>query len=247
MMRGIGICPRVYKSIFMSKIKININNIFLSVDGECNFYGQGCWSVFIRFAGCTVGCTYCDTKYCWRKKSGMLMTIPQIIREVKKVGKGTKKVTITGGEPLEQREGLYDLISGLQSFVNFYDITVETAGIYDFTDISNAVSIVADYKLKSAGKCSRLIKEDYFYDLMGEDFIKMVITNKRDFNEAVTFSKRMMKDIRAKIFFSPSIGLLEPMKLFTWMKNSDCPKLGIKYNLQIHKFIFGNNWRKEER
>lgn len=38
---------------------LKVNEIFLSIDGEVNHMGQGCFSTFIRLSGCNCKCSYC--------------------------------------------------------------------------------------------------------------------------------------------------------------------------------------------
>lgn len=57
-----------------------ISEIFYSIQGEGLLTGVP--SVFIRLAGCTLGCQWCDTKYAWDPDAGVDLTIPQIIQKV---------------------------------------------------------------------------------------------------------------------------------------------------------------------
>lgn len=68
-----------------------INEIFYSIQGEgCK---SGIPSIFIRFSGCNLKCTFCDTRH----EEGKMMTDEEIIREVSKY-KGAQ-IVLTGGEP----------------------------------------------------------------------------------------------------------------------------------------------------
>jgi organic radical activating enzyme len=73
-----------------------VNEIFTSIQGEG--FHMGVPATFIRLQGCTVGCSWCDTKYTW-KKGGRKMVTSYILERVK-----TRHVVITGGEPT-----MYDL------------------------------------------------------------------------------------------------------------------------------------------
>lgn len=67
--------------------------VFLTVQGEGQFLGQP--MVFVRLAGCDVGCPQCDTDYTVRSKA----TASEIVRQCVEVAGGVKWVWITGGEP----------------------------------------------------------------------------------------------------------------------------------------------------
>ncbi|MGH7239784.1 MAG: 7-carboxy-7-deazaguanine synthase QueE, partial [Candidatus Saccharimonadales bacterium] len=58
---------------------LKILSIYEAVDGEANAWHQGTWSVFIRMAGCQVGCRWCDTVYSWPANRGMEYTVPELL------------------------------------------------------------------------------------------------------------------------------------------------------------------------
>lgn len=68
-----------------------INEIFYSLQGE-GFY-TGTPAVFIRFSGCNLKCSFCDTQH----EEGCLMSDDEIMEEVGKYPAAT--VILTGGEP----------------------------------------------------------------------------------------------------------------------------------------------------
>ncbi len=95
-----------------------VNDIFHTVQGEGVFVGTP--ATFIRLQGCTVGCTWCDTKYTWLK-GGKRMTIKEIVNEVRH-----PHIVITGGEPtLYNLDGL---IHGLRAKKSGRFIQLETSG-----------------------------------------------------------------------------------------------------------------------
>lgn len=68
-----------------------INEIFYSLQGE-GFYA-GTPAVFIRFSGCNLKCSFCDTRH----EDGERMTDEAILAEVMKYP--APMVILTGGEP----------------------------------------------------------------------------------------------------------------------------------------------------
>jgi len=79
-------------------VRLRISEIFASVQGEGVTIGTP--SAFVRLQGCSVGCTWCDTKYSWASTGGREMTLDAVLAEV--ASTGLENVVVTGGEPLEQ-------------------------------------------------------------------------------------------------------------------------------------------------
>ena len=102
--------------------EIPLMESFYSIQGEG--YHSGRAAFFIRFAGCDVGCTWCDVKESWDTKQHALVQISNIIEDVKE--SKTDFVVITGGEP-----GMYNLkplTSALKTIG--MEIAIETSGAY---------------------------------------------------------------------------------------------------------------------
>jgi 7-carboxy-7-deazaguanine synthase len=109
---------------------LKINEIFWSFQGEG--LRVGIPSVFLRFAGCSVQCPYCDSKDSWKSDAGASVSIGEILSEIEKHQKKypQSQVVITGGEPLEQE--LSEITTALKKKNNF--LSIETNGIH-FQDL----------------------------------------------------------------------------------------------------------------
>src|SRR5262245_3849043 len=77
--------------------RLRITEIFFSLQGESSHVGLPC--AMVRLTGCNLRCVWCDTEYSF--KGGVTMAIDEVIDRVEKMP--TKRVEITGGEPLLQR------------------------------------------------------------------------------------------------------------------------------------------------
>ncbi len=100
---------------------LKINEIFYSLQGEGLY--TGCAAVFVRLAGCSMGCPWCDTKYA--QKEGKLLSIEEIFEEIKKYS--CPRIVITGGEPCEQNVGaLLHFLKG-----KGFELHLETNGAID--------------------------------------------------------------------------------------------------------------------
>lgn len=75
-------------------LKIKINEIFYSLQMEGRNTGMP--AIFIRFSGCNLRCSFCDTKHSY----GRRMTLREIVNRLKQFNCQT--VVITGGEPTIQ-------------------------------------------------------------------------------------------------------------------------------------------------
>ena len=80
-------------------MKYKVAEIFESINGEGMKAGE--LSVFIRFTGCNLCCSYCDTKWANESDAPYLeMGLEEIVKKAQ--GYQVKNVTVTGGEPLLQ-------------------------------------------------------------------------------------------------------------------------------------------------
>ena len=70
---------------------------FISINGEGRRAGE--LAVFIRFKGCNLNCSYCDTKWANEPACDYEELSPDDICEYVSET-GIKNVTLTGGEPL---------------------------------------------------------------------------------------------------------------------------------------------------
>lgn len=68
-----------------------INEIFYSLQGEGFFTGMA--AVFVRFSGCNLRCSFCDTKH----EKGTMMTDREILQAIAQYP--SEIVILTGGEP----------------------------------------------------------------------------------------------------------------------------------------------------
>lgn len=109
---------------------LKINEIFWSFQGEGLRVGVP--SIFLRLAGCSVQCPYCDTKDSWECNTGTALPIEGILLEIEKYKQKypQSQVVITGGEPLEQ--DLSEITAALKK--KNHSLSIETNGIH-FQDL----------------------------------------------------------------------------------------------------------------
>lgn len=214
-----------------------VYSIFLSIDGEVNYYGQGGFATFIRLAGCNLECKWCDTKYAQKYSDGNEMFLDEIIIQVEEIG--CKKITITGGEPLCQPKALSYLTKAL--WHAGYKITIETNGSLQPTGLYGTTSFAVDYKLPSSGVEEEMLPDSSFLNLTTSDYIKFTIGSHNDF----LFAKAKIAywntqgGTKAKIAMSPCNHIM-PIRVIQWMKESKL--FDVMLNLQLHKIVnFGES------
>lgn len=113
--------------------KLRVLEIYKCLQGEGILAGSP--SVLVRFAGCSVGCSWCDTKFSWvANKPNLLCDVEDVVRDALDKSRHIKHIIISGGEPLEQpQEALYKLLIALVA--NGKVVTIETSGVI-FPDTS---------------------------------------------------------------------------------------------------------------
>ncbi len=107
---------------------LKISEVFWSAQGEG--VRSGVPSIFIRLAGCSLRCPYCDTRGAW--SHGRRMNVEAIVAAVNelKVSYPQARLVFTGGEPLEQDLG--ELAAACRRENRF--TSVETNGLH-FQDL----------------------------------------------------------------------------------------------------------------
>jgi organic radical activating enzyme len=100
---------------------LGVNEIFASFQGEGANAGLPC--VFVRFSGCNLSCSWCDTDF----RENERLAPEEVVSRVKKF-RGVRNVVLTGGEPSVQNAGaVAALLDALKS--SGYRILLETNGI----------------------------------------------------------------------------------------------------------------------
>jgi organic radical activating enzyme len=112
----------------MESLTAPIVEIFRSLEGEG--YAIGTPTIFIRLAGCDVGCKFCDSKLTWNQNDFPQMTVKQVLEQVRvlRLGSVVTRISITGGEPLMHEKFLLALADELLLGNDYYFINLETSG-----------------------------------------------------------------------------------------------------------------------
>ena len=217
---------------------------FISINGESRFSGE--LAVFIRFAGCNLACTYCDTA--WAIPSDC----PHEVMSLKEItdyahASGVTRVTLTGGEPLLQ-EDINSLVAELIG--RNHKVEIETNGAVNISplmkmaaelSIRDELSVTLDYKCPSSGMEKFNIEENYML-LREYDTVKFVVGSIEDLDRAKEIIDRFnLMGRHIAVYLSPVYGKIEPAEIVEYMKANKMN--GVRHQLQQHKFI----WDPEKR
>ena len=205
---------------------LRINEIFYSIQGESSRIGMP--TVFVRLTGCPMRCTYCDTAYAFHE--GQQKEIQEIIQEIKKFD--TNYVTVTGGEPLAQKNCI-ELMNQLCELG--YLVSLETGGALDIKDVHLKVKIILDVKTPKSNED----KNNFWPNLSNirtNDEIKFVIQDYKDFTWSMDIIEKYQLN-QNQILFSPVYKVLANEQLAEWILKH---QLNVRLQLQLHKILWGD-------
>ena len=205
---------------------LKIYEIFHSLQGETSRFGLP--TVFVRLTGCPMRCTYCDTEYAFSGGSNML--ICDIIKKVAEFG--TKYVTVTGGEPLAQRECL-TLLQALCD--EGYSVSLETGGAMDIAPVDKRVSVILDIKTPGSNEEKNMLWGNIAH-VKATDEIKFVRCNRTDYDWAKAKMAELKLSEKCPILFSSSFHELKADELAGWVL---ADKLNVRMQIQLHKILWG--------
>lgn len=207
--------------------RLKITEIFHSLQGEARNVGLP--TVFVRLTGCPLRCAYCDTAYAFT--GGDWMNIDAIISEVKRYG--TPHVTVTGGEPLAQKNCIV-LLKRLCDLG--YDVSLETSGALLVDKVDERVIKIVDVKTPASLEESKNKVENFAF-LKAEDQVKFVICDESDYQWSKQFLGDHQLENKCEVLFSPSHDQLEAATLAAWVLRD---KLKVRFQIQLHKYLWGD-------
>ena len=205
---------------------LRITEIFHSLQGETSRTGLP--TVFVRLTGCPLRCGYCDTAYAFH--GGTTLTLEQILAEVARYA--TRYVTVTGGEPLAQKNCL-PLLSALAE--RGYSVSLETSGALDISKVDPRVSRIVDLKTPGSGEVNKNRWANLEY-LNSRDEIKFVLCDERDYSWAKELLTERRLALVCPVLFSPAYGRLDGATLAGWILRDRLP---VRMQLQLHKILWG--------
>ena len=152
---------------------------FHSLQGEGFHSGKSAF--FIRLAGCTVGCSWCDTKLSWNSKDYPLKSIEELSIETKEASqKGASLLVITGGEPLHHN--LNSFCKAIKDLNKSISIHIETSGVDELSGSFDWVTLSPKRHYPPQHSFLKLCNE-----------VKVIINNEKDIEFAKTIKNKIAK------------------------------------------------------
>ncbi len=206
-------------------MQCRVTEIFYSLQGETRTIGLP--TVFVRLTGCPLRCQYCDTAYAFT--GGEKMDIDDIVDKV--ASYSPRYVTVTGGEPLAQKNCL-PLLSALCDLN--VEVSLETSGAIDVSAVDDRVVKVMDLKTPGSQEMSKN-RYDNIALLSSNDQVKFVICDRQDYDWACEKLTEFDLSERCEVLFSPIHGELEPSELADWIVADNMP---VRMQVQLHKYLW---------
>ncbi len=191
-----------------------VMEIFHSLQGEG--FNTGKPAVFIRLAGCDVGCSWCDVKESWDADAHPVMNVEQILEEAAKFP--ADNVVVTGGEP-----AMYDL-GPLTS-------SLKQAGKTLWLETSGAHPITGgwDWICLSPKKFKPVLKENF--SLAHE--LKIIVVNRSDLEWAGRLAGKVSGSCH--LFLQPEWDRREKTEPLAIAFIRDNPQW--RLSIQTHKYL----------
>jgi 7-carboxy-7-deazaguanine synthase len=204
--------------------RVQLSEIFTSIEGEGILIGTK--TLFIRMAGCHLGCIWCDTGYALPLNSGKEYTLGHVKDMIsKELRPNTYKANFTGGEPLLQHYAVADLArfikdKGLKTYLesSCFD-SHRFEKVLPFIDICKIEFKMRDSKAVDSERHDRLlINERECLDLSIEcsktTYIKIIVTASSSIGEFRNLLQDVFTHIETRdlagFIIQPSSAMDEP-------------------------------------
>ena len=214
-------------SVNHSEAQLRISEIFYSLQGETSRVGLP--TVFVRLTGCPLRCVYCDTAYAFT--GGQNMSLAGILKQV--AGYSPRYVTVTGGEPLAQKN-CRPLLNALCD--EGYQVSLETSGAIDISEVDARVMRVVDIKTPASGEAGKNCWENLPF-ITRHDEVKFVLCDEADYLWAKTIIQQHQLTNKCTVLFSPVHVGLNPTHLAEWILRDNLP---VRLQVQLHKILWNN-------
>lgn len=211
---------------------LRITEMFLSIQGESSHAGRPC--SFVRLTGCPMRCVWCDSEYTFH--GGEKIGFDAIFAKLEEFGCGL--VEVTGGEPLAQKNVFPFIIELCE---RGYEVLIETGGFVSTEKVDPRATVILDVKCPASGEAERNHWENLSRLRGDKDEVKFVIADMNDWEFArQVISEYSLSDRAKEILISPVHGIEDLPGLAEAIARSG---MRVRFNLQLHKYIWGADVR----
>lgn len=174
-------------------MKARIVEVFDSIQGEGLYLGEK--QIFVRFFGCNLSCSFCDTK----PDRFMEYEPHELISELKLYNRKYHSISFTGGEPLLAKDFLKEVLQATSKDGHRHYLETNGTLHFELEDLIDYIDIVAmDVKLPSSSGMGNLWQQHRrFLEIASkkEVFLKAIIgasTEEAELQEVF----KMIKEVR---------------------------------------------------
>ncbi len=158
------------------------------------------------------------------------MKIDAILSRVAELG--AHYVTVTGGEPLAQKD-CHALLSALCDAG--YSVSLETGGAMDIAAVDPRVSVILDIKTPGSGELEKNLWAN-LARLKKTDEVKFVLCDRADYDWAKQQLVLHKLNETCPVVFSPVFSQVNATDLAEWVL---ADKLPVRMQVQLHKILWG--------
>lgn len=223
---------------------LRLTEIFHSIQGEGSTVGLP--TTFVRFTGCSLRCSWCDTTYSFY--GGQDWSVEGVLDRLAPIK--TKRVCITGGEPLDQPEAALALMDALLR--RGYFVVLETSGSIDVgpadkLEPRDMLQVSMDVKCPSSNMQKRNLWSNLPL-LRAHDQLKFVLSDRRDYEYARDVLRQ--HPVKAQVLLQPMWPSPDPVaptkvegqkadlaSVAAWVLEDG---LDARVGTQLHKVIWGH-------
>jgi 7-carboxy-7-deazaguanine synthase len=205
---------------------------FFSVQGEGATAGLP--AVFIRLQGCSVGCSWCDTKYSWDSRGGRERELGDLLDEA--AAFPCRRVVVTGGEPLES-----SLFAPLAEALKArgFTIEVETSGTLPPPPVAVDQWNVSVKLAGSGVPEAKRINPEAIQEFLGKNaWWKFVVVDEGDVAEALKLAERFALPGERILLMPEGVRREEILERSPWVVDA-CKRHGFRYSPRLQILLWG--------
>ncbi len=215
---------------------------FISLSGESLYAGTP--AAFIRFQGCNLSCSWCDTRWAVDPSTpNESFPLNQLVDWVAQ--SGVEHLVLTGGEPLLQPDILSLLVSLLETLP--VRIEVETNGSVSLSPFiglkekhPDRLIFTMDWKLPASKMSNQMVHANLSL-LQKNDVLKFVVDQKEDLQAASDLIEKNRLEGQVFLFFGITENGVSKQELAQFLIQKRWKQS--RFQIQLHKIIWGASAR----